>query len=175
MSLLPIEPASNEQFSENYRETVFYAWYEGNRRPSKSLIKSLPANENGKRPSVSTIELWSRHYGWVERADAMDAEISQQFQEKIIDKRVKMYEEHAEIANKLLVKAKAFLETNEISRMDDALKAINLGAELERISVGQADMGRKLLAMSGEQLTKELNKLLGTTDDTIEGVTEEEG
>ena len=94
------------------------------------------------------------------RADSLDAELSLALQEKVIDERIAMYEEHTQISNTLIEKAKAFLASTPISEMKDALKAIELAIEIQRVSIGQAEFGRRLLSMSNEQLSKELNKML---------------
>lgn len=151
----------NETYSDAYIEQVFYKWYEGNRVISPKFSNSLPPDENGNTPSFKAIDKWKDKYGWVERADALDGEVALSFQQTVIEKRVKMYEEHAEVANALIVKGKEFLANHPIEDMADALKAISLGVDIERASVGQADFGKRLVTMTDDQLTKELKKMLG--------------
>lgn len=168
---------SDTQYTESFKDTIFYLWYNGGRKMSPHWSKSLPSDENGNRPSYNAVLHWKEQDGWVERADALEAEISQSFQETVISKRTQMYDEHAELANKLIEKARDYLLNHEIDSMADALKAASLGVDIARMSVGQGDLGRKLMLATPEQLTRELNKLLGTNkdvdDDLIDAVTEE--
>jgi len=154
----------NETYSDAYIEQTFYRWYDGNRVISQKFANSLSPDENGNVPSFKAIDKWKTKYGWVERADSMDAQVSLEFQKKVIDARVKMYEEHSNVANALVEKGKEFIKDHPIETMQDALKAISLGVEIERVSVGQADFGRKYLNMTGDQLTNELRKLLGSPE-----------
>jgi len=165
-----------ELFSDPYKEQVFFLWHEGGRKISNKFTNTLP-EENGNKPSPKTIEKWRDGYGWIQRAEVLDSEISQHLQENIINKRVEMYEEHVKVANALIQKGKEFLESHDLKDSSDALKAIALGIEIERNSVGQADIGRKVLKMTNEQLEKELLKLIGQTppgdDEFIEVEAEE--
>lgn len=150
----------SENYSDQYIENTFYLWHRGGRKISQKFANSLPEDEKGQRPTFKTIEKWRDRFGWIDRADKLDADISSALQEKVIDERIEMYEEHTALANTLIEKAKTFLAEHPIEEMKDALKAIELGIEIQRVSVGQAEFGRRLLSMSNEQLGKELNKLL---------------
>lgn len=149
-----------ENYSSKYIEETFYRWYESGMKISPKFANSLPADEQGKAPTFKTIEKWRDAYGWVDRAEELDNAISKSIQDTIVGKRTAMYEEHATVANKLVQKGREFLESHSIDTMADALKAISLGVEIERVSVGQADLGRKIMSMSDEQLTSELQKYL---------------
>lgn len=168
---------AENNYSESYKEIVFYKWMEGNRKLSPYWAKSLPPDETGKIPSYNAVAHWRDQEGWIERADALDAEVAQSFQANVITKRTQMYDEHAELANKLIEKARDYLLNHEIDSMADALKAASLGVDIARMSVGQGDLGRKLMLATPEQLTRELNKLLGTNkeidDDIIDANAEE--
>lgn len=155
-------------YSEQYIEQAFFLWHSGGRKISQRFANSLPEDETGKRPTFKTIEKWRDAYGWIERAEALDVEFSNALQTTAIDKRIRMYEEHVELSNALISKGKEFLETHQIEDMSDALKAITLGVEIQKASIGQVEMGRKILTMTDDQLTRELNKLLGKPDQESE-------
>ena len=154
-----------ETYSEIYKENVFVLWYDGNRKISNKFANSLPEDENGQRPTFKTIEKWRDEFGWMQRADALDGELSRKLQDEVINKRIKMYEEHVTVSNKLIELGKDFLDNHKIEEMGDALKAISLGVEIQRVSVGQIELGQKILRMSDEQLTKEIYKLMGKSDE----------
>ena len=154
-----------ETYSEIYKENVFVLWYDGNRKISNKFANSLPEDENGQRPTFKTIEKWRDEFGWMQRADALDGELSRKLQDEVINKRIKMYEEHVTVSNKLIELGKDFLDNHKIEEMSDALKAISLGVEIQRVSVGQIELGQKILRMSDEQLNKEIYRLMGKSDE----------
>lgn len=149
-----------EHFSDSYREETFALWYEGGKKISDRFCNTLP-EEHGKRPTPKTVEKWRDNYGWLQRADIVDAELSSRLQTEIIDKRIRMYEEHSKIADELIKKGRDFLKNEALKDSSDAIRAIALGVEIEKASIGQAEVGRKLLTMTDEQLNKELEKLIG--------------
>lgn len=155
---------AKEHYTDSYKEKVFFLWHEGGRKISPRFVNSLPMAENGFRPGFKTVEQWRDSHGWIERADALDAEISSRFQTEAVNKRIKMYEEHIEVSNSLISRGKQFLENNPIDEMPDALKAISLGIEIQKASVGQIEMGQKILQMSNTQLLNEITKLLGAPE-----------
>lgn len=167
----------SENYSDQYIEQTFYLWYKGGRKISNRFANSLPEDEKGQRPTFKTVEKWRDNFGWIDRADKLDADISNALQKDVINERIEMYREHVEVANALITKGKEFLDTHEIDDMADALKALSLGIEIARTSVGQAALGHKILAMSDDQLTKELSKLLAPekkNEEFIDAETEEE-
>lgn len=149
-----------DSYSDQYKELVFQLWYDNNRKISGKFSNSLPEDDKGQRPTFKTVEHWRDIYGWIQRAETMDAELSRRLQDEAIDKRIKMYEEHVSVSNSLIEKGKEYLVSHPIDDMADALKAISLGVEIQRVSIGQIEMGRRILGMTNEQLTKELNNLL---------------
>lgn len=163
------------KFQDNYREVVFALWYEGGKNIGNKLIDAIP-EENGAKPAISTIIKWRDMYGWLERAEILDVEVSQNITDEIVSKRIEMYEKHSKVAGELVEKGIQFLRDNPIDSSSDALKAIALGVDIERASIGQADVGRRILKMSDEQLTKELSRLVGkpvgNEDDIIDAETE---
>ncbi len=163
------------KFADSYREVVFALWYEGGKNIGNNLIDAIP-DENGEKPAISTIIKWRDMYGWLERAEVLDVQVSQNITDEIVSKRIEMYEKHSRVAGELVEKGIQFLRSNPIDSSSDALKAIALGVDIERASIGQADVGRRILRMSDEQLTKELARLVGkpegNDDDIIDAETE---
>jgi len=147
-------------YSDQYIEQVFALWYKGGRKISQKFSNSLPEDEKGERPTFKAIEKWRDNYGWMERADVLDAELSLALQDQVINERIAMYKEHVQVADSLIEKGKTYLNDHEIDDMTDALKAISMGVEIHRLSVGQVALGQKILSMNDDQLTRELNKLL---------------
>lgn len=148
-------------YSDEYIEKVFYLWYENGKTTGSGLISLLQA-EDGRTPSVFTIKDWVATKGWMERADALDAELSRALDGKMIDKRIKMYEEQVEIADELLKRGREFLASEiGIRTGAEALRAIDLGLATKRVSVGASEAYEKISKMSDEDIAKELRNLLG--------------
>ena len=150
----------SENYSDQYIEQSFFLWYRGGRKISNKFANSLPEDEKGQRPTFKTVEKWRDSFGWIQRAEALDADLSRALQDQVINERSEMYKEHVEVADKLIAKGKEYLEFHPMDDMADALKSISLGVEIQRVSVGQVALGQKILSMSDDQLTRELNKLL---------------
>lgn len=166
-----------ENYSDQYIEQTFFLWHRGGRKISNKFANSLPEDEKGQRPTFKTVEKWRDAFGWLARAESLDVELSNTLQKEFISERTRMYLEHTEVSTLLLEKGKEFLLEHPIEDMTDALKAISLGVEIARVSVGQAALGNKILTMSDDQLTKELDKLLAPQrreDEFIDAETIEE-
>ena len=73
-----------ESFSDPFKEQVFFLWHENGRKISNKFANSLP-DENGNKPSPKAIEKWRDGYGWIERADSLDAEISKELEDAGIE------------------------------------------------------------------------------------------
>lgn len=155
-----------KDFTEDYIDKVFYIWYRNDRRSGKSFINSLP-EENGRRPALGTLKDWIGSRGWVERADALDAEVSMKLDNEIIQERVEMFRQHREIGKELRQKGMTYLNEKGIESDNAAIRAIDLGLATERTSVGMAAVLDKISKMSDEQLNKELAKLLGKKEEAI--------
>lgn len=172
--------AASSEFTNDYAEIVFTNWYEGGRRVSNSLIESLPLDDLERKPSKITIIGWVKDRGWVERADALDAEVSRAADNAIIDKRRKMFEEQEAVADELLKLGLDFLRSTEgaggIKSDATAVRAIDLALTTKRSVTGAAEAYVKISKMSDDQIEAELRKLLGkpaiNPDDIIDADTE---
>jgi len=74
-----------------------------------------------------------------------------------------MWEEQERVASELVEKGMAFLnsELGGIKTDASALRAIDLGLSTQRVSTGMTEMVGKIALMSPDQLTTQLQKLLG--------------
>lgn len=139
---------------------VFFKWHSDGKVISPRFCNSLP-DENGNRPTHKAVEKWRDMYGWIQRADTLDVELSNRLKDEYIEKRNAMFEKHIDVASTLLEKAKKVIVSMEFADPSDVLRAIALGIEIERASIGQVEMGQKILEMSNDQLDKALLKLVG--------------
>ncbi len=165
-----------ENYSDLYKEMVFYKWHGDGKSISQRFCNTLP-DEDGSRPTPKTIEKWRDNFGWIERAEALDVELSNTLKNEYVEKRNAMFEKHVDMASLLIDKAKDFLTKATFLEASDALRAVALGIEIERASIGQVEMGKKILEMTPDQLNKELFRLVGKDvapdTDIVEGDTED--
>lgn len=169
-------------YTEQYVERIFFLWHDGDRVINNAFIEKLPETEEGKKPGLFTVRRWVEERGWIERADALDAEISVAIEKTVIQQRVEMYEKHAKVGEELIGMARTFLQKQVdgggLKTENAALRALELGMDTERKSVGISDAIRRIAEMTPDQLDNELRKLLGQKQEnefTIEGEVKEEG
>ncbi len=164
---------TNSSYSEEFIEQAFYCWYETNRKFGIHFMDRVEKID-GRRPSRLTAEEWSKNNGWIERADALDAEVSLKLDEEVVNKRVEMFKEHARIGSELIEKGLEYLQTEGITSDNAAIRAIDLGIETQRVSTGMAESYAKIAKMSNDAITKEIQKLIGgktDEDEIVEGTT----
>lgn len=150
-----------QTFTEDYKDQVFYLWYENGKSINFNLMELLPVSSNGRKPSEVTIKDWARQGDWNTRADGLDGQVARVLDNSIIDKRVAMYQRHAEIGQDMVEMGMEFLKANGIKSDQAALRAIAEGVEIQRQSIGLAEALQKISTMDNDQLTRELQKLLG--------------
>jgi hypothetical protein len=150
-------------YTDEYIEQAFYVWFNNNKCGSHKLIGLLPKTEEGNSPSRMVAERWIHEHGWVERADALDAEVSRKLDDEVINKRMEMYKEHAKVGKMLVDKGREYLVSRGLKDSSDAIRAITSGVEIEQASVGKAEAWQKISTMTNEQLDKELSRLTGKT------------
>jgi hypothetical protein len=158
------------EFPDEYIERVFYAWYENDRKGGSGFISTMPETEDGRKPARITVDKWMREKGWIERADALDAEVSRKMDDEIINKRMEMFKKHEQIGSDLIEKGMAFLNDKEkgITNDSTAVRAVDLGITTQRVSTGMAEAYVKISKMSDEALNKELSRLIGKKDDIVD-------
>src|SRR5512139_3232065 len=124
-----------ERFDEKYIESCFYAWYRAGRPALQTrdgrvsaagsrVARIMPVTEEGRRPEIHTINKWMDKYAWIERADALDAQVSVQMDEEVIKKRVKDLKKLAESGEKLLDKALKYFEDTDSPFIDEPGAAV---------------------------------------------------
>jgi hypothetical protein len=155
------------EYLDSYIDDCFTLYYENDRKIGDIFISKLPLTTDGRRPSKSSVLGWERTHGWVERADALDAEVSRKADTEIINRRMKMFEKHEFVGTQLMEKGLAYLEENGITSDASAIRAIDLGITTRIASTGMAETYVKISKMSNDALSEELQKLLGFKNDEI--------
>lgn len=181
-------------YSQKYIEACFYAWYragapsvaDSNGQPSVGgahIVKALPPDENGRKPGINTIRRWMDNYGWRQRADALDAQVSVKLDKEVINERVKTLRTLAQNGKALKEKGLKFIEDTQdpfAGNPSAAVRAIVSGAEMEFRYAGQAAILENIADMTNKQLENEILKLLGkeaseqqNEDETIDSTPED--
>lgn len=155
------------EYPDLYVDKVFYVWYNNNKRVNAKLVKDIPdfPEDSGNKPNVATLNIWIKKFDWDIRAQGLDDEISHRMDDEIITKRMEMFKQHQIIGGQLIEKGITFLKENGISTDQAAIRAIDLGINIERVSTGMAESYLKISKMSDEELQRELLKLTGKKPD----------
>jgi hypothetical protein len=161
-------------YDEDYIEACFYSWYNAGRPRFQSpngshILKFLPSAKSGGKPSKSTIKLWMDNFGWEQRADALDAEVSRKLDTDAIEKRVATLRQLALDGKELKDKALDYIRTTPNPFADNpsaAVRALVAGSEMEFKYAGMADMLANVAQMTDKQIEREIYRLLGKNEDT---------
>lgn len=159
---------TNLSYTEEYRDNLFYLWYNAGKPRGRTLIQMIPPDMTGRVPTYVVLMRWMREEGWYEKARALDEEVVHRVQEIAIQRKVEMFERHAETGRILLERGLEHVlkENSEIGSMTEAIKLIKLGAELERASTGGAQAITDISKMTDSSLISTISKLLGNMDES---------
>lgn len=165
-----------EPYSEEYKEACFFAWYRAGRPGVRSdggraIVAVMPKDSKGQRPMSVTIKQWRDEYGWIERADAMDAQVSHVLENEAIQERVATLRQLAKDGKTLKEKGLNYLDSRDQPFEDNpsaAVRAIVAGSEMEFKYAGQAAVLASIGQMSDKQIQSEIRKLLGGQENDVE-------
>lgn len=183
-----------QDYDPAYIEACFLVWYRANApglktsngQPSAGgahIIKILPPAPDGRKPNIVTVSRWMERYGWRERADALDAQVSLQLDKGAIEERIKTLKALAESGKTLMDKGLDALKVEKpfSDNPSAAVRAIIAGAEMQFKYAGAADRLAAIALMSDRQIETEILRLLGKesgeptneNEDTIDGTLED--
>ena len=162
-------------YPDAYIEACFRAWYDAGSPQLKTsagtvpiggmkIMKFMPPSPDGRMPSIITIRQWMERFGWRERADVLDAEVSIRLDKEAIRKRIKVLDELADTGKKIMDKGLKYVLENENPFADNpsaAVRAIISGAEMQFKYAGAADKLALITQMSDKQIEREILQLLG--------------
>jgi len=163
-------------YTKDYRDYCFYRWYRLGRPTFTDLEMAVEKFQDRMKPSTATLIKWAKEDDWEERANSLDVEVANKIQEQLISEKAKVLARHAGVGRKLVSLGIEYLENNPITSQGAALRAIQLGVEIE----GEATQVEKLFTavakMDDTKVTTKLRKLLDKTkfqkDEEEESTTE---
>jgi len=156
---------SQNKFSDDYREQVFFLWHELE-HSLKALEEKLPSYE-GVKPSILTVRAWIDTYNWRERSDALTAQLSVARENTYIEERAKVIKENLAVGDLLVQEGMDFLKNNKIEKAQDAIRALDLGVRIRQSLAGAPEWLEKIKNASDDKLIEDLNKLINKKDDDV--------
>lgn len=168
-------PDPNIVYSEDYIEACFLEWWKAGRPRAKSssgshIVKVIPTAPDGRKPNIVTVRTWMKNYGWEERADALDAQMSIQLEQEAIQERIASLKAAAAQGKNLMDKGAEYLSKSQDPFKDNpsaAVRAIVAGAEMQFKYSGAASHLANIASMSDAQIQKEVLRLLGKNENEV--------
>jgi len=165
------------EYTKGYKEECFAAWYAAGQPRSLKLLSFIPEDRHGRKPNPSTIRKWQRgEDGWNARAKALNIKTQESLDIILIEKRVEMFERHAETGAQMADMGMEYLTADEgggIKSDQSAIRAIKEGTDLERKSLGISEMLRGITSMKDSQLLKLVGEFESENEDVIDAEFEE--
>jgi hypothetical protein len=153
---------SNKNFSDIYKEKVFYIWYNHGKPQEGSLLRLVPQeiDEFGRLPTVSCLKGWI-DVEFVPRARLLDEQIKTAMDAAMIAEKVTMLKKHAELGVKMQDMAIKYLNENQdIISSPAAVRLLVEGIRVERESRGIPAALEKITRMSDEDLLEQVKGIL---------------
>lgn len=155
-------------WDDNYKELAFRMWWEKGRPNNRELHMMLPENEEGNKPPAITLQNWI-YDSFKKRAISLDEQVMEELDETSVALKVEMLQRHTEIGKELQnMGLKALRNLDEELLPATATKLVKEGVRIERDSIGIAKALEKLVALSDEELLKEVADLLETSPGKLE-------
>ena len=154
-------------FSEDYKESCFYAWYKAGRPKLAIVFHAIPLSTDGHRPTVVTLRNWMNSEGWIERADALDAEVSLQLDREAIKERADQLRHMADVGREVMEEGRAYLKKEGFDSSAAAVRAVSAGSDMVFRFASAADYLTKIGGMSNKQLETEMRRLLGKNEGEV--------
>lgn len=151
-------------YSNDYKERVFWIWYEAGRIGVAKLLVKLSELEYENIPVAGTLQEWIND-GWRDRADELDQQIRDRFSKEVIETKVEMLKRHSSVGRELQEIGLDWLRDNRESLTPSAVtRLIKDGYEIERASVGVPEALTKMLSVSDDELKKQIEAALTGED-----------
>ena len=152
------------KYSDAYKEACFFVWYQNRGKTKFHANDGFPPSDDGKIPSLTTVLKWRNGLGWIERADAMDGELSRTMEKDAIKMKAEAIKKLAKVAETIVDEGIEFIKKNKFDSSSAAVRAILGGAELMARFTGMGELMLSISKMSDSQVEKEFYHLLGKNE-----------
>jgi hypothetical protein len=143
-------------FSDSEKEKLFIMWFNADRPTPTKFYMGL---DKYNRPSVKTLNAWMKE-SWLPRAEELDKEAMDKVNQQLVAEKVKMFQRHIAIAQKMQNKALDILDATVDINSNTAVRMLVEGIRIERESIGVPAAFEKYRDMSDEQLIKEFQEMV---------------
>lgn len=170
----------NIDYPINYKEACFYAWYNAGKPHFNSILRVIPAMDDGSKPTIETVRKWKNGgdgwENWDEHAARLDEDLRIRLDKDAIDRRAKLVKQLAADGAKLKEIGLEYLKKDDPFKDNPAaaVRAITAGIEIEWKYTGMSEQLLAISSMSPKQLEKEALRLMGKDkNDVIEAQLED--
>lgn len=143
-------------YSEDYKRIVFQVWYANGRPKFKELLRLIPDDVHGRKPSQPLFYRWQTEEDWDAQADEMDTKAIVLSDEFLIRQKTEMLMRQAHIGFVMQQIGLQYLVSGSFDSSSAAVNAIKIGAELERTSRGIGETIRRMSEMTNEELERKI-------------------
>lgn len=157
-----------KEYTEDYIEQCFGIWYSMSQTSNMVVFQEAIPEYNGKKPSISTLRQFRDVYGWVERADAMNAKAIEKVEHQLIDQKVDMLKRQAEQALQVANLARDHLIENGFDTSASAVNALFKATSEERTVRGISEFLIKISRMDNDGIINEAIKLLKRNSEAVD-------
>lgn len=157
-----IELSTTVTFTEEYKKTVFYTWYNAGKCSNEILheIIPFPKTNYGRKPTKTTLQIWIRE-NFIDHAAKLDEGVEKTLDEAMIKTKVEMLQRHVELARNMQDIGLDFLaNTEKDMTAASAVRLLVEGIRIERESIGIPGALEKMSDKTDEELLEELKKML---------------
>jgi len=164
-----------KDFTDDYVEQCFQTWYVMGQTANITVLQeNIPESPDGKKPSLPMLRQFRDTYGWLERADALNARAIIKVEEQLVNQKTEMLKRQAENAFKIGELARNHLLSDGFDTSASAVNALKWAQEEERTVRGVSQMMITISKMTPEELMQEAAKLLKRNSEVVDGVEIEE-
>jgi len=159
-------------FSSQYREKVFYIWYNHGKPGANSLLPFISSDMDdwGRLPTISLLSQWITDE-FKPRSELLDSRVKEQLDAMVIAEKVEMLRRHAEIGLRMQEMSIRFLNENQdVLSAPAAVRLLVEGIRIERESRGIPAALDKMQNMSDEQLLDEIKELMTSSSVSLEEI-----
>ena len=150
-----------KKFSEDYINTCFTVWYSLGQPTNMNLvIDQIPESPDGNKPARLTLSKFKEDYGWVERADALNAKAVELVDKELVDTKAELLRKQFKVAAEVGQKAIDHILEDGFDSSSSAVNALRWASEEQRIVIGVSEMLVKISKLPNEDALARYNKLL---------------
>ena len=153
----------NKEFTDEYKNTLFFLWYNTGKFGYQRFYNSIPTDENGNRPSLITVRGWIN--SWQSRADFMDEQVRREIEGRLVQEKIAMLERHSTLGIQMQDMALEYLDAHKDELTPGtSVRMLVEGVRIERESRGIPQALGKMIEQSDEELLKQIEDIISKAE-----------